>query len=155
MAIDKKILDEAVAETMTANGGRKVTIYSKDSLRVLRYFDLTTSNFSRGIAAAKVLEDELKIGYPEVWAAVIKLVSPNRRDARKAPLGECGEIDRAALCGAEAEASTRAGRLVAVYNPQVAAAMRYLQKTRKRLSMSKTAAGLLECGLVRMYPELF
>lgn len=155
MLIDKKILDEAVAEIMTANGGRKVTIYSKDSLRVLRYFELITPNFSKGIAAASVLEDELKKGYPDEWAAVIELVEPNRRDSRKAPLPEIDDIDLDVMCGVEAEISTRDGRLVSIYNPQVAAVLRYLLKAQPRFSMSKMAAELLERGLGRMYPEFF
>ena len=155
MSINKKVLDEAVAETMTANGGRKVTIYSNDSLRVLRYFEIAIPNFSKGIAAASVLEDELKKVYPYEWAAVIKLVEPNRRDLRKALLPEIGDIDLNIMCEVEAEISIRDGRLVSVYNPQVAAVLRYILKTQSRFSMSKTAARLLECGLKRMYPVFF
>lgn len=155
MLINKKILDEAVAETMLANGGRKVTIYSNDSLRVLRYFEIATPNFSKGIAAASVLEDELKRIYPDEWSAVIKLVEPNRRDSRKAQLPEIDDIDLNIMCEVEAEISIRDGRLVTTYNPQVAAVLRYLLKTQSRFSMSKTAAGLLESGLKRMYPVFF
>ena len=155
MLIDKNKLDEAVAETMSANGGRKVTIYSNDSLRVLRYFELETPNFSKGIAAASVLEDELKKTYPDEWHLVIELVEPNRRDSRKAQLPEIDDIDLNILCEVEAEISIRDGRLVTTYNPQVAAVLRYLLKTQSRFSMSKTAAGLLESGLKRMYPVFF
>ena len=155
MLINKKVLDEAVAETMSANGGRKVTIYSNDSLRVLRYFEIAIHNFSKGIAAASVLEDELKKTYPDEWAAVIELVEPNRRDSRKAQLQEIDDIDLNIMCEVEAEISIRDGRLVTTYNPQVAAVLRYLLKTRSRFSMSKTAAGLLEGGLKRMYPVFF
>ena len=155
MLIDKIKLDEAVAETMSANGGRKVTIYSNDSLRVLRYFEIATPNFSKGIAAASVLEDELKETYPDEWSAVIKLVEPNRRDSRKAQLQEIDDIDLNIMCEVEAEISIRDGRLVSVYNPQAAAVLRYLLKTQSRFSMSKTAAGLLEDGLKRMYPGFF
>lgn len=155
MLIDKMKLDEAVAETMSANGGRKVTIYSSASLRVLRYFEIATPNFSKGIAAASVLEDELKKTYPDGWAAVIELVEPNRRDSRKAQLPEIDDIDLKVMCEVEAEISIRAGRLVSVYNPQVAAVLRYLLKTQSRFTISKTAAGLLESGLKRMHPVFF
>ena len=155
MLINKKVLDEAVAETMSANGGRKVTIYSNNSLRILRYFEIATPNFSKGIAAASVLEDELKKVYPDEWAAVIELVEPNRRDSRKAQLPEIDDIDLNIMCEGEAEISIRDGRLVSVYNPQVAAVLRYILKTQSRFSMSKTAAGLLESGLKRMYPVFF
>ena len=155
MLINIKKLDEAVAETMSANGGRKITIYSNDSLRVLRYFEIETPNFSKGIAAASVLEDELKNIYHDEWAAVVKLVEPNKRDLRKAQLPEINDIDLNIMCGVEAEISTRDGRLITVYNPQVAAVLRYLLKTQSRFTMSKTAAGLLESGLKRMYPIFF
>lgn len=155
MLINKKVLDEAVAEIMTANGGRKVTIYSNDSLRVLRYFELTTPNFSKGLSAASVLEDELKKGYPDEWAAVVELVGPNRRDSRKAPLPEIDDVDLDIMCEVEAEISTRDGRLVSIYNPQVAAVLRYLLKVQSRFSMSKAAAELLERGLEKMYPVFY
>ena len=155
MLINKKKLDEAVAETMSANGGRKVTIYSNDALRVLRYFEIETPNLSKGIAAAVVLECELKKVYPDEWAAVIKLVEPNRRDSRKAQLPEIDDIDLNTMCDVEAEISIIKGRLVSVYNPQVAAVLRYLLKTQSKFTMSKTAAGLLENGLKRMYPVFF
>lgn len=155
MAIIIDKLEEAVEETVGTDGSKMVTIYSKDGLRVLHYFEHTVPQYSKGISAAIAMEDELKIKHPKEWAAVSEYIGPSAGGLKDRWAPELGIIDADALCAADKKVKTRDGRLVSVYSPRVAAVMKYIMKTTPRVTISKKSANILEAGLARKYPGLF
>ena len=175
MTIDESKLKKAVDLTMASNGGRGISLWSRDGARVLRYFEHTTIGFSKGVAAADVLEEMVEAAYPEIWNAVSDYIPPadgmqvqcpvcnewytpkyavhNQKPKQVMPT--LGDIDRDELKAVEIELEKRSNCLISVYNSRVSATMRYLSLTETKFSMSRAAAGLLECGLKRMYPGVF
>ena len=175
MTIDESKLKKAVDLTMASNGGRGISLWSRDGARVLRYFEHTIIGFSKGVAAADVLEEMVEAAYPEIWNAVSDYIPP--ADGMQVQCPECGvwytpkyaahnqkpkqampalgDIVRDELEAVEIELEKRSNCLLSVYNSRVSATMRYLSLTETKFTISKTAAGLLERGLERMYPEFF
>lgn len=175
MTIDESKLKKAVDLTMASNGGRGIAIWSRDGARVLRYFEHTIVGFSKGIAAADVLEPMVEKAYPEIWDAVSDYIPP--ADGMQVQCPECGawytpkyaahnqkekqvmpvlgDIDRDELKAVEIELEKRSNCLISAYNSRVSATMRYMSLTETKFTISKTAAELLERGLRRMYPEFF
>ena len=175
MTINESKLKKAVDLTMASNGGRGISLWSRDGARVLRYFEHTIIGFSKGVAAADVLEEMVETAHPEIWNAVSDYIPPT--DGMRVQCPECGawytpkyaahnqktkqamptlgDIDHDELKAVEIELEKRSNCLISVYNSRVSATMRYLSLTETKFSMSKAAAGLLERGLSRMYPELF
>ena len=175
MTIDEKKLKTAVDLTMASNGGRGIAIWSRDGARVLRYFEHTIIGFSKGVAAADVLEGMVEKAYPEIWNAVSDYIPPadgmqvqcpmcgawytpkyaahNQKIKQAMPI--LGDIDHDELKAVEIELEKRSNCLISAYNSRVSATMRYLSLTEKKFTISKAAAGLLERGLSRMYPEFF
>ena len=175
MTIDESKLKTAVDLTMASNGGRGISLWSRDGARVLRYFEHTIVGFSKGVAAADVLEEMVEAVYPEIWNAVSDYIPPadgmqvqcpvcnewytpkyaahNQKIKQAVPT--LGDIDRDELKAVEIELEKRSNCLISVYNSRVSATMRYLSLTETKFTISKTAAELLERGLERMYQELF
>ena len=175
MIIDESKLKKAVDLTMASNGGRGISLWSRDGARVLRYFEHTIIGFSRGVAAADVLEEMVETAYPEIWNAVSDYIPPadgmqvqcpmcnewytpkyaahNQKTKQAMPV--LGGIDRDELKAAEIELDKRSNCLISVYSSRVSATMRYLSLTETKFTISKTAAELLEIGLVELYPEFF
>ena len=175
MTIDDSKLKKAVDLTMASNGGRGISLWSRDGARVLRYFENTIVGFSKGIAAADVLEEMVEAAYPEIWNAVSDYIPPAdgmqvqcpmcgkwytpkyaaHNQKTKQVMPTLGDIDRDELKAVEIELEKRSNCLISVYNSRVSATMRYLSLTETKFSMSKTAAELLERGLEKMYPGFF
>ena len=175
MIIDGNKLKTAVDLTMASNGGRGISLWSRDGARVLRYFEHTIIGFSKGIAAADVLEGMVETAYPEIWNAVSDYIPPadgmqvqcpvcsewytpkyathNQKTKQAIPV--LGDIDRDELKAVEIELEKRSNCLISAYNSRVSATMRYLSLTETKFTISKAAAELLERGLERMYPEFF
>lgn len=175
MTIDESKLKKAVDLTMASNGGRGISIWSRDGARVLRYFENTIIGFSKGIAAADVLEGVVETAYPEIWNAVSDYIPPadgmqvqcpicsewytpkyaahNQKTKQEMPT--LGDIDRGELKAVEIELEKRSNCLISAYNSRVSATMRYLSLTETKFTISKTAAKLLEIGLAELYPEFF
>lgn len=154
MKLNTRIMKGSIDKTEHVDGGKKVTLYSEAALKALKYFELTIPKFSKGIASAEILTDEIKLIYPVEWAAVESKVS-ERAGAGKNIFPDLGRVNAQALIEAEEETRTRDGRLVTVYDPRVATIMRYLSATVPRFVVSKEAATLLESGLKKRYPNLF
>lgn len=175
MTIDESKLKKAVDLTMASNGGRGISIWSRDGARVMRYFENTIIGFSKGIAAADVLEGVVETAYPEIWNAVSDYLPPadgvqvqcpecrawytpkyaTHNQKTKQAMPALGGIDRDELKAVEIELDKQSNRLISVYNSRVSATMRYLSLTETKFTISKTAAKLLERGLGGMYPEFF
>ena len=175
MTIDEGKLKKAVDLTMASNGGRGISLWSRDGARVLRCFEHTIVGFSKGVAAADVLEEMVEAAYPEIWNAVSDYIPP--ADGMQVQCPECGawytpkhaahnhkqkqviptlgDIDHDELKAVEIELEKRSNCLISVYNSRVSATMRYLSLTETKFTISKAAAELLECGLERMYPGFF
>ena len=175
MTIDESKLKTAVDLTMASNGGRGISLWSRDGARVLRYFEHTIIGFSKGVAAADVMEPMVKTAYPEIWNAVSDYIPPadgmqvqcpvcnewytpkyaahNQKEKQAMPT--LSDIDRDELKAVEIELKNRSNCLISAYNSRVSATMRYMSLTETKFTISKTAAELLERGLRRMYPEFF
>lgn len=155
MKLNKKIFGDAADEVNMTVGGRKITIYSEQALKVLKYFELTIPRFSKGVVAAKVLEEVLRKKYKKEWKLAEKYVDTRSTIKSSQTIPELTTIDESAFNRAKEETKTRDGRLISVYSPKVSTVIRYLSKSIPKYAISKESAILLEEGLKERYPEFW
>jgi len=158
MTIEKDKMVEAANYVMTEKGGRIVVAYSKKSLEILKYFELTIPEFRKGVLASKVLEKKVQEHYPEEYECAVKSTSAGLLKGRSPTKQEnpvLDGIDEIILKQARDETKDRLGRLVSIYNHKITAVLRYFSKVTPRYSISHAAAILLEEGLKEIYPEFW
>jgi hypothetical protein len=148
MKLNKQVMDECINDALGDNYSKKrVTVYSKSSATVLRYFDMTIPEFSIGGAASELIEYEIARTYPDVWKEVCKHVESNTygqyvKSIDTAPI----PIDATDSIWAQAaeEAEIKNHRTISVFNSRVSVTLRYLLKTIPRFSISTHASELLD-----------
>jgi hypothetical protein len=74
--IDLTALDQALQE---AERYPKVTAYSPELAAVMRYNEITVRRYRISTEAAKMLEDQVREKYPEIWSEVSKRVQHKKR----------------------------------------------------------------------------
>ena len=137
---------------------KKIAVYSHKATILTRYLELSNPKFSRSGALAEKLTQVVIAQHPELWDRIIAEVPDAKENRPSQWEGKAEQLqhpDPQLLKVAMAEAITRAGRTVTIYNPRLAALFKYLDHTTPRFSISSHAAGMLEEILSKEYPVMW
>jgi hypothetical protein len=169
MAIDSRLLEHIITEATKSKNiiWQKITTHQPIAAIILRYFEMTIPRFSRSGAASELLEEKIAIKYPEIWREISKAMPGRKRKDRIDELifketekvsywPERFQLDKKVLKEAIHEADMiSSGENITIFNPRIAALLRYLSMTTPKFSMSENIASLLKESLKERYPELW
>ena len=155
--INQEALHRAIEEVRTGKFTKRLTAYSSKATYPIRYVDITTPMFSMAGAAAGLIEEQLKIDYPELYQHVVKdfgELCPSRSTKTVKEM-DINSLNPNMLEQAKAEAAHTSGKTLAVYNERIATIIRYFMLTTPRYTISKELAGLLEKRITTIHPMIW
>lgn len=155
--INQEALHQAIEEVRTGKFTKRLTAYSSKATYPIRYVDITTPMFSMAGAAAGLIEEQLKIDYPELYQHVVKdfgELCPSRSTKTVKEM-DINSLNPNMLEQAKTEAAHTSGKTLAVYNERIATIIRYFMLTSPRYTISKELAGLLEKRITTIHPMIW